>query len=50
VEAEGGGEGWEEDVGDDGGFLESWGRAGLGCWRGDEGKGEKEERGGFTLF
>jgi len=31
VEAEGGGEGWGEDVGDDG-------------------KGKKEEKGGFTLF
>ena len=30
VEAEGGGEGWGEDVRDDGGFEESWGEGGGG--------------------
>ncbi len=41
VEAEGGGEGWGEDVRDDGGFEESWGRRGLGRWRGDGGDGRE---------
>ncbi len=56
VEAEGGGEGWGEDVRDDGGFEESWGEGGGGgggglgrwrgvCWRkGRGGKGGEGER------
>lgn len=50
VDAVGGGEGWGEDVRDDGGFEESWGRGGLGRWRGGcwrkgrGGKGGEGER------